>query len=335
MYGDGAPKNWWPMRSPGGATRCSSSAKSCRVTPPAAGCRSLRAQPAPPACGTHRPVPAALASGREPRVVVRPSSSWTGRARSATGASAISTSPICRSYENCRGARRCERPGALQPLTARHRVRPVAVGAQARPDVMAYTPIEQGRILGPAVLRQVAARHQATPVQIALAWVIRQDGVVAIPRASSSAHVRENAGAPADQTLGARSGGARRRISAAERPASPRNDLREISFLCRFLLMTHMKSSSPVLLVWTLAAGVMTLGACSCSDPPPAQAATQSPPPAPGHAAARRPGTALPPEIAARLVRPHSPIIGPASAPVTVVEFLDPACEGCRRLHPS
>lgn len=61
--------------------------------------------------------------------------------------------------------------------------------------VMAYTPLEQGRILGSAVLRQVAARHQATPVQIALAWVIRQDGVVAIPRASSSAHVRENAGA--------------------------------------------------------------------------------------------------------------------------------------------
>jgi diketogulonate reductase-like aldo/keto reductase len=61
--------------------------------------------------------------------------------------------------------------------------------------VMAYTPLEQGRILGSAVLRQLAARHQATPVQIALAWVIRQDGVVAIPRTSSTIHVRENAGA--------------------------------------------------------------------------------------------------------------------------------------------
>ena len=62
-------------------------------------------------------------------------------------------------------------------------------------NVMAYTPIEQGRILGNATLREIAARHQATPAQIALAWVIRQDGVMAIPRTSSPAHVRENAGA--------------------------------------------------------------------------------------------------------------------------------------------
>jgi diketogulonate reductase-like aldo/keto reductase len=62
-------------------------------------------------------------------------------------------------------------------------------------NVMAYTPIEQGRILGHAALAGIAARHGATPAQIALAWVIRQDGVVAIPRARSEAHVRENAGA--------------------------------------------------------------------------------------------------------------------------------------------
>jgi len=62
-------------------------------------------------------------------------------------------------------------------------------------NVMAYTPIEQGRILGHAALNEVAARHQVTPAQVALAWVIRQDGVVAIPRAGTPAHVRENAGA--------------------------------------------------------------------------------------------------------------------------------------------
>lgn len=62
-------------------------------------------------------------------------------------------------------------------------------------NIMAYTPIEQGRILGNAVLRRVAERHGATPAQIALAWVIRQPGVVAIPRASSPEHVRENAAA--------------------------------------------------------------------------------------------------------------------------------------------
>lgn len=62
-------------------------------------------------------------------------------------------------------------------------------------NVMAYTPIEQGRILGHAGLERVAARHGASPAQIALAWVVRQDGVVAIPRASSAEHVRENAAA--------------------------------------------------------------------------------------------------------------------------------------------
>jgi diketogulonate reductase-like aldo/keto reductase len=62
-------------------------------------------------------------------------------------------------------------------------------------NVMAYTPIEQGKLLRNARLREVAARHQATPAQIALAWVIRRDGVVAIPRTGSPEHVRENAGA--------------------------------------------------------------------------------------------------------------------------------------------
>ncbi len=62
-------------------------------------------------------------------------------------------------------------------------------------NLMAYTPIEQGRIFGNAALRQVAQRHQATPAQVALAWVIRQDGVLAIPRTGSPEHVRENAGA--------------------------------------------------------------------------------------------------------------------------------------------
>jgi diketogulonate reductase-like aldo/keto reductase len=61
--------------------------------------------------------------------------------------------------------------------------------------VMAYTPIEQGRIFGDAALQEIAKRHGATPAQIALAWVIRQQGVVAIPRTGSADHVRENAGA--------------------------------------------------------------------------------------------------------------------------------------------
>ena len=57
---------------------------------------------------------------------------------------------------------------------------------------MAYSPVEQGRMLGHATLGDVARRLGATPAQVALAWLTRQDGVVAIPKAVTPAHVREN-----------------------------------------------------------------------------------------------------------------------------------------------
>ena len=40
------------------------------------------------------------------------------------------------------------------------------------------------------------------------------------------------------------------------------------------------------------------------------------------------------PELAEALMRPYSPVLGPAEAPVTIVEFFDPACEACRAFHP-
>jgi len=58
--------------------------------------------------------------------------------------------------------------------------------------VMAYSPVEQGRILGHKALKDIAQRLGATPAQVALAWVLRQAGVVAIPKAATLAHVREN-----------------------------------------------------------------------------------------------------------------------------------------------
>ena len=61
--------------------------------------------------------------------------------------------------------------------------------------LMAYSPIEQGRILKNPQLRSVASRHGATPVQAALAWVLRQADVLTIPKASTPEHVRENHGA--------------------------------------------------------------------------------------------------------------------------------------------
>ena len=57
---------------------------------------------------------------------------------------------------------------------------------------MAYSPIEQGWLLGHRELKRIAARHNAKPAQVALAWVLRRDGVVAIPKAANVRHVREN-----------------------------------------------------------------------------------------------------------------------------------------------
>ena len=60
--------------------------------------------------------------------------------------------------------------------------------------IMAYSPVGHGRgLLNNATLKKIAKRHNATPTQIALAWVLRQPGVIAIPKASNEAHVRENA----------------------------------------------------------------------------------------------------------------------------------------------
>jgi diketogulonate reductase-like aldo/keto reductase len=58
--------------------------------------------------------------------------------------------------------------------------------------VMAYSPIEQGRVLKSAALKEIARRHDATPAQVALAWVMREEGVIAIPKSGSVEHVREN-----------------------------------------------------------------------------------------------------------------------------------------------
>ena len=62
-------------------------------------------------------------------------------------------------------------------------------------SIMAYSPIEQGRMLGHKALALVAARHGATPAQVALAWLLRQNGMIVIPKATRQEHVRENLGA--------------------------------------------------------------------------------------------------------------------------------------------
>jgi diketogulonate reductase-like aldo/keto reductase len=59
--------------------------------------------------------------------------------------------------------------------------------------IMAYSPIEQARMLGHAGLKRLAAGRGVTPAQLALAWLLHQDGVVVIPKAGQLKHVDENA----------------------------------------------------------------------------------------------------------------------------------------------
>lgn len=66
--------------------------------------------------------------------------------------------------------------------------------------VMAYCPLAQaGRLrdglMNNSVVTDIARAHNATAAQILLAWVISHKGVIAIPKAASVAHARENAAA--------------------------------------------------------------------------------------------------------------------------------------------
>ena len=64
--------------------------------------------------------------------------------------------------------------------------------AERRIPLMAYSPIEQARLLRHPGLHALAARHGATPAQLALAWLLRRDQVIVIPKASTRAHLEEN-----------------------------------------------------------------------------------------------------------------------------------------------
>ncbi len=60
---------------------------------------------------------------------------------------------------------------------------------------MAYSPLEQGRLQDDRVLRSVGEKHGVTPLQVALAWVVRSGNVIAIPKAASREHVQANVNA--------------------------------------------------------------------------------------------------------------------------------------------
>ena len=92
-----------------------------------------------------------------------------------------------------------------------------------------------------------------------------------------------------------------------------------------------LKDFTTVLLISIVA----SLAACSRSEPPAAEPpAAQSAPASAPAPAPEQLAQALPPELVAHLVRPHSPVLGAAKARVTLVEVLDPACEACRAFAP-
>ena len=64
--------------------------------------------------------------------------------------------------------------------------------ANRKMPVMAYSPVEQGRLSSHPALGKVADEIGVTPAQVALSWTLRHDRLIAIPKASSIAHVREN-----------------------------------------------------------------------------------------------------------------------------------------------
>ena len=97
------------------------------------------------------------------------------------------------------GGDACVTDQVLYNLTRRGpEVEVLPAAAAAGMSVMAYSPLEQARLFetrGADVLEEVAARHEATPAQVALAWCLRSGNVLAIPKSASVERVRENAGA--------------------------------------------------------------------------------------------------------------------------------------------
>jgi diketogulonate reductase-like aldo/keto reductase len=61
-----------------------------------------------------------------------------------------------------------------------------------RMPLMAYSPIDQGNLVSDPVLTAIAAPRGLTAAQVALAWLLAQPGVIAIPKAVKARHLREN-----------------------------------------------------------------------------------------------------------------------------------------------
>ncbi|VVE03948.1 aldo/keto reductase [Pandoraea soli] len=91
------------------------------------------------------------------------------------------------------GGEKCATDQVLYNLSRRGPEYDLAPWLAARGlPMMAYSPIEQGRLPARGALGEIAAARHVAPLQIALAWVLGRPGVIAIPKASTDAHVRAN-----------------------------------------------------------------------------------------------------------------------------------------------
>lgn len=71
------------------------------------------------------------------------------------------------------------------------------LGLAAKHDFLltAYAPLARGRVFGDDTIRRIAERHDVHPAQIVLRWLLSQDHVAAIPKATSAEHIESNLGA--------------------------------------------------------------------------------------------------------------------------------------------
>jgi len=77
----------------------------------------------------------------------------------------------------------------MHPFLPQEELRRYAAGTEL--ELVAYSPLARGAVLGDPTLGAIAEKHDATEPQVALAW-LREKGVTAIPKATSEAHIRDN-----------------------------------------------------------------------------------------------------------------------------------------------
>ncbi|WP_336024939.1 aldo/keto reductase [Halobellus salinisoli] len=81
----------------------------------------------------------------------------------------------------------------MHPLLPQRELHELAVESGHR--LVAYCPIARNRVAEVDAIVDVAEKHDATPAQVSLAWLMAKENVTAIPKSGTPAHIRENYGA--------------------------------------------------------------------------------------------------------------------------------------------